>query len=66
MIEPQSSSIELIHKGQIMYQWVDADDGTIVAFLVTHNEEGYLNLSTYTHFSNNTITGQGTLAVLNE
>ncbi len=66
MIEPQSSSIELIHKGQIMYQWVDCDTGDIVAFLVTHNEEGYLNLSTYTHFSNNTITGLGTLAVLNE
>jgi hypothetical protein len=49
-----------------MYQWVDCDTGDIVAFLVTHNEEGYLNLSTYTHFSNNTITGLGTLAVLNE
>ncbi|HEX9744093.1 MAG TPA: hypothetical protein VGB30_01590 [bacterium] len=28
----------LIHTGQLLYQWIDMDSGTVVAFMWTHNE----------------------------
>jgi hypothetical protein len=34
-IGPQT---QIVHTGQLMYQWIDTDTGMVVAFIMTHNE----------------------------
>jgi hypothetical protein len=54
---------DVLHTGQIMYQWIDTDSGMVVAFIQTHNENGALvGLPVYTNFSGDAITGQALIA----
>ncbi len=56
---------QIVHTGQLLYQWIDCDTGLVVAFIWTHNEGNSTAGAPYTYGYTGNLVNQGIIAAYN-